>query len=105
MFQEKYFKGKLTFLLNNSSSNLNISDLRTYITRVAEKELNKSAFLDTVTTGTITASYPRYYQVSLVNGGDVSSVNALPMNNDATYAINDYVYLLILDNYLINHFQ
>lgn len=74
-------------------SNFKISDLHTYIVKVAEKELNKSSFLDTVTTGTITASHPGYYQVSLTNSGDVSSVNALPMN-DATYAINDYVYLL-----------
>lgn len=74
-------------------SNFKISDLHTYIVKVAEKELNKSSFLDTVTTGTITASYPGYYQVSLTNSGDVSSVNALPMN-DATYTINDYVYLL-----------
>ena len=74
-------------------SNFKTQDLHNYITKVAAKELNNSSFLDTVTTGTITASHPGYYQVSLANSGDSAAVTAVSMN-DATYNVNDYVYLL-----------
>lgn len=75
-------------------SNLSIQNLHSYIVKIAKKELNNSSFLDTVTTGTITASLPGYYQVSLANSGDATTITAVAMNDTVTYSVNDYVYLL-----------
>lgn len=74
--------------------NVGVEELHRYITKVAQKELNNSHIFDTVITGTIKESLPGYYVVSLTNGGDSSTVNALPMSSTDTWEKDDYVYLI-----------
>lgn len=74
--------------------NVNVNELHRYITKVAQKELNSSHVFDTVITGTVNESLPGYYTVSLTNGGDTSTINALPMSSTDTWTKGDYVYLI-----------